>query len=351
MKKSKFIFFILTAIVYSKAFLHAETVVAQYTDHSVHDTTFYEVYPGKVTTRFYFSQKYTSFTVQAPGVTENLKFRPNTTLNMGIGATYHNFSLNLAYGFGFLNNDTEKGETKYLDLQTHYYPGKWSIDFFGQFYKGYYLMPKGYASNSPGNYYQRPDLDVTHVGLAAYRILNNKKFSYNAAIVQNEWQKKSAGSFLVGGEMYYTVIKGDSALVPRNIENGYPQAGINKIGFFSFGPGLGYAYTLVVQKHFFITGSLTVNLNLGFSTESAYIYNGNATYVNPASIYRFAAGYNSRTWNVSVNWIGNRVPFRGESTSKNYLLQTGNYRIILSKKIDPGKKLKKLLAPIDKLLR
>ena len=101
MKNNKFIFFILTATVFSKALLHAETVVAQSTDFSGHDTTFYEVYPGKVTTRFYFSQKYTTFTAQAPGGTEDLKFRPNTTLNMGVGATYHNFSLNLAYGFGF----------------------------------------------------------------------------------------------------------------------------------------------------------------------------------------------------------------------------------------------------------
>jgi hypothetical protein len=349
LNKKEFLIFIITINTFALFF--SKTIIAQSNKKSVNDTAFYIIYPEKITTRFYFSQKYTSFTAQASGATADLKYRPNTTLNMGIGATYHNFSLNLAVGFGFLNNDAEKGKTKYLDLQSHMYPGKWSFDLFAQLYKGYYLKPKGYASNDPARYYQRPDIDVNHFGIAAYRIRNNKRFSYNAAIIQNEWQKRSAGSLLYGAEIYYTVIKGDSAFVPTNISNRYPQAGINNLNFFSIGPGVGYAYTLVVQKHFFATGSLTLNMNLGFSAEKSNTGKANKTYVNPTSIFRLAAGYNSSSWNVSANWIANRVPFRGASSSNNYLMETGNYRIILAKKITPGKKTKKLLTPLDRILK
>jgi hypothetical protein len=54
--------------------------------------------------------------------------------------------------------------------------------------------------------------------------LNPQRFSFNAAMTQNEWQKKSAGSFMIGGLVYYGQIKGDSSLVPKQVENSFPKA-------------------------------------------------------------------------------------------------------------------------------
>ena len=59
------------------------------------DTTYYVYFPGSITARLYTSQKYTSFTLKNKGA-KDIRFRPNTTFNLGVGATYHNFSLNLA---------------------------------------------------------------------------------------------------------------------------------------------------------------------------------------------------------------------------------------------------------------
>lgn len=39
---------------------------------------------------------------------------------------------------------------------------------------------------------------------------------------------------------------------------------INKINYFSIGPGIGYAYTLSLFHHIFFTGSLTGDLNFSF---------------------------------------------------------------------------------------
>ena len=328
--------------------LNPVTGVAQ--NNHGNDISFFVTYPKMLTMRFYFSQKYVAFTLQGAGKNNDLQYRPNTTLNMGVGATYHNFSLNLAYGFGFLNQDKEKGKTKYLDLQGHFYPNKWAVDWFGELYKGYYLHPKGFAATGAGNYYTRPDAKVTLFGIAAYRVMNAAKFSYNAAIIQNEWQKKSAGSLLLGAETYYGVMKADSAWVPSALKNNYAQSGINTIKFFSFGPGVGYAYTLVVDQHVFIMGSLALNLNLGFSTEAGTAAKSNKIALNPESVFRMAAGYNSSTWNLSANWVGNRLPITGKSSTNNYLVETGNYRIILAKKIMPGPKLKKPLSKIDRFL-
>jgi hypothetical protein len=192
----------------------------------------------KITGRYYFSQKYTALEIKRNNkTTPRLRYTPNTTLNMGIGATYGFFTLNLAFGFGFLNRGEEqKGKTKYWENQGHMYGRKWGYDFYAQFYKGYYLYPKGLGSNDPNLYYIRPDIKFNLFGFAPFRILNDRKFSYRAAMVQNEWQKRSAGSFLLGGEIYYGIVKADSALVPDAMAMLYKQQGIHKIQFFEMGP-------------------------------------------------------------------------------------------------------------------
>ncbi len=105
------------------------------------------------------------------------------------------------------------------------------------------------------------------------------------------------------------------------------------------GPGIGYAYTLVIQQHFFITGSLIANLDLDFSSEKGINEDKNYITLNPATVFKTAIGYNSSTWDISCNWVGNAIWFKGASSAK-YLLQTGNYRIILAKKIMRRSKLK-----------
>jgi hypothetical protein len=76
------------------------------------DTSYIQTYDSLITTRFFFSRKYTSILVGGPGNLANLKYRPNSTLNMGVGATYRWFTLNLAYGFPFLNPERGRGKTR-----------------------------------------------------------------------------------------------------------------------------------------------------------------------------------------------------------------------------------------------
>lgn len=310
------------------------------------DTTYYVYFPESITGRFYLSQKYTSFDIKSDQA-KDLHYLPNTTLNMGIGGTWHNFSLNLAYGFGFLNQDDDKGKTKYLDLQSHLFQPRWATDLYGQFYKGYHLSPGGFAAKPGENYYYRPDIKVTLIGMSQYYIFNSTRFSYRAAFIQNEWQKKSAGTFLVGAEAYYGVLNGDSALVPKTIEDGYSEKGIHRVNYLSIGPGAGYAYTLVVDRHLYFTGSLTGNLNFSYSNKSKYDKHDHNVNLNLASQFKVAAGYNGRNWNISANYIANDLPFKGSDAGNKYFIRTGNYRFIIGKRFMPGKKIQKTLSPLN----
>ena len=140
-----------------------------------YDSTYYTSYAEKLTCRFYLSQKYTTFSFRniENGVT--LNYKPNTTLNMGVGATYKWATLNLAYGFGFLNSDSDKGETQYLDLQWHVFARKFTIDMLGQFYKGFYLDNEK-VTKALGHYYTRPDLAIYEIGVSSQYILNHRRF-------------------------------------------------------------------------------------------------------------------------------------------------------------------------------
>ncbi|MEO7923371.1 MAG: DUF4421 domain-containing protein [Chitinophagaceae bacterium] len=302
----------------------------------INDPSYYETLPEKLTGRVYLAQKFLKFTIPSSSSLADIEYKANTKLNLGVGVTYHNFSINVFYGFAFLNRDTAKGTTKGLDLQLHLYPRKWAIDLLVLLPKGYHLEPKGFAT-TPNKYYYRKDVELKLLGISAYQVPNKEKFSYRAAITQNEWQKKSAGSPLYGGILYYGTVRGDSALVPKIIEANFPQKGITNLNFMAIGAGVGYAYTLVMDQHFFITASAVGNLDLTFTSEDAGSVKKRKTSVGPSVVAKGAVGYNSADWSVSVNGLGSAFWTKGAASPKNYYLPTGSIRLAVSKKFNVKK--------------
>ncbi|HEY4154530.1 MAG TPA: DUF4421 domain-containing protein [Puia sp.] len=317
-----------------------------------HDTAYYRTYRDQVTTRAYLSRKYTVLRFDPPGESPKFVYNPNTSLNLGIGATYHAFTLNIGIGISKFNPGEIKGKTRYLDLQGHFYARKWNIDVLGEFYRGYYLTPKGLAAPPGESYYTRRDLGLGLLGLAFYRSLNDRRFSYQAGLLQNEWQKKSAGSVLVGGEIYYGSVHADSTLVPAELDSGYGKQNINRVHFFEIGPGIGYAYTLVIGQHFYALASVTVNLALRFSTEYSDPRGRyrSKTDFTPNDIIHAGLGYNTAKWGLTALWVSDRLNVRGGSSGYQYGVATGNYRLIFARRFKVNRKVKKVLAPIPDII-
>lgn len=314
------------------------------------DTAFVKAYDQEITGRLYLSQKYTSIQVPGTATIPSFRYRPNTTLNLGIGATYRSFSLNLAYGFPGLNGDgTERGKTRYLDLQAHLYGRKWVIDFYGQFYKGYYLSPRDYIRGYQG-FYIKPDMRVRLIGASAYYAFNNKRFSYRAGLIQNEWQTKSAGTFLLGGDVHYGVINSDSTIIPEEIAAQFPQGNVKRLRFINIGPGGGYAYTFVYKRNWFATASLTVNLPIDFGKESTHDSEADKISVSPNFTYRIAVGYNSRRWVYTASVVNSTVTTDGVSNEGIYAIRTGNYRVTVARRFTLNRKARKIMKPINDVL-
>lgn len=108
----------------------------------------------------------------------------------------------------------------------------------------------GYHESGDGQYYLIDPMYVKVVSLDAYYLLNGKRFSYCAAYDQSVFQKRSAGSFMVGAMYYKSTI----------IYDNNPDADfilmmndIGKIKQYQFAIGPGYAYNFVPCKGLLIS--------------------------------------------------------------------------------------------------
>lgn len=310
--------------------------------NAVHDTSFFETFDGYFTGRFYFSNKFvTPDFIPANNKQNIVSYRPNTPITMGVGATYQWLTLNLAYGFKFLNQyKSNRGETRYLDLQSHSYGRRGVIDFYGQLYKGFYLKP---VSANPSNYYTRPDIGITQIGGQYEHLFNWRKFSYRAAMLQSERQLKSAGSFTTGFEANFTIISADSSFVPSRL----PYAGmpaLSRIRHIEFGPLVGYAYTLVLWQNVFVHANVTGYADINFTKATIPQGAEHTTVIRPDFAYRFAAGINRPQWAAAITWINNQL-----NTPVNYYRYrqtSGLLRLTFNYRLPVGPKLEKWVRPV-----
>ncbi|MGX5817426.1 DUF4421 domain-containing protein [Chitinophaga lutea] len=272
------------------------------------DTNYVENHAEDLTFRLYGSRKFTYFDMNDRNLKKEVMYRPNSNNNVGFGANYKWLGLNIGFKLPFLNNDDDKyGSTRYLDLQSHLYLRRMVVDFYGQYYEGYYESDRRGIAGGPSTVTAiRPDIRSLDWGLNVQYIFNADRFSYRAAFLQNEYQKKSAGSLMAGGEIFSWDVQGDSSLVPFEMR---------EMGFFEGSPfkrtravgiaaNIGYAYTLVIRKHFFITASLLasggVNQTIFRFSDGRPSDKGWGWLFN--NTVRFAAGYNSSKFFAGIHY-------------------------------------------------
>ncbi len=310
-------------------------------------TPYYETFPELLPTRFFFSQKYTAVRINDRAEKTTFTYFPNTTLNMGVGVTYKLFTLNLAFGFGFLNPNVGQGDSRWLDLQAHAYPKSMVIDLFGQFYQGYHLLPAGTAAPAHQSFYVRPNMVVNKIGASVQHLFNAEKFSYRAAFLQSEIQRKSAGSFLLGFEMYGGRVVDDSSLVPSVLLQDKDR-NYRNMEFMDLGPNVGYAYTLIIWQYFFITASASTNLGFGYTKLESDHRRNTQWGFSPNYFLRGFVGYNSERWSINTNYVHNGVRLARNQDFNNSVM-TGNYRINFVYRFNRGPRVNRYLKKIDSI--
>lgn len=276
------------------------------------DTAYMADYTYSLTTRLFLSFQNATLLIHPAGEqAAAIVYRPNVNVRVGIAGFWRWFGLGLSIDNPFYKTDrTAYGKTSTIDLRVNAFGRSIAGELFFQQYKGFYLD----SPEAPdGSHYIVPDMQTMSIGIAGYWIYNAGRFSVRAAFIQNERQKKSAGSLLVRPAFIYYRISSDQGIIPPGVMEKY-HAPLNKQivkgTFYSVELAPGYAYTLVFLKNLYFTAAVFPGVAAQFSS-----------YSNDVDIYddfefafqlsgRFAVGYNSDKWFIggSVQSGFNEIP-------------------------------------------
>ncbi|RLD67959.1 MAG: hypothetical protein DRI84_01075 [Bacteroidetes bacterium] len=301
---------------------------------------YYYDYSNMLGLFLYAKQKYNSFTVYDPLSKTTLEYTPNKQLNMGFGFHYKWLGIGIALNFGFVNNDDDAyGKTTRLDWQSNMYMKRAVFDFYLQYYKNFYLEnPQNVFSGWKGDNkpYVRPDIASASIGLGGMYVFNYQRFSYKAAFLQTAIQKKTAGSFLLGAQVFYQELEGDSSLFPSNTDFDTLGPVISHSALY-FGLVSAYAYNIVVLKHYFISLSLSATIQFGKTAsmlETGEIYGGYMPVLHFQP--RVAVGINKVKWYAGASFV--RDSFveitDGNASEFNFSFRSGNFRIFLGRRFN-----------------
>jgi hypothetical protein len=303
--------------------------------NSTFDTAYVESHPEQINVRLYLSRKFTNFVLRVPDENRKYVYQPNSGLNLGVGITHQRFTLNLAAPLGFLNPNRYEDWPRFLDLQSHVYPRRMIIDFFGQFYRGYSIR-NDFLKNSTENYL-REDMRLNSVGINFHYLFQGERISLAAAFNQSAIQKKSAFSPFLGFEVYGGSMKGDSLLLPST-EN-LDLLNFNRSNYFQFGPNAGAAATLVFGKGFYVTAVGSVNLSVGFAEwENRIEYRKWGSV--PTYYARVFLGYNNHKFSINANAVYKNLNLI-KVESFDQAVNTGNIRFNIIYKLAAGPRFEK----------
>lgn len=326
----------------------------QPTDRNRFDSLYVRDYSHILTVRAYISTKYNTLQLTAGNGAKDLLFRPNNKVNFGVGASYRSLTLNIGVGIPGVNKDQDKyGETRYLDAQANVYTKHWATNIFLQRFKGYYLdtYTKEELGWQQATFYPtRPDLVQFNLGASTVHIFNNDRFSYRAAFNQDAWQRRSQGSFLAGGYLTYFHLRADSSLVPTQLLPQFVDGlQIRRGGFLDIGPSAGYAYTLVLGEHVFITASMVFGAGLSFQRAATVVATAREDLRTVAGLgwhgqFRAGAGYNSARYFIGFSFNQENIGYLIDERSS-FHWGVGNFRFNVAKRFgDPA-------AVLDRKLR
>lgn len=170
--------------------------------------------------------------------------------------------IGITYIFKFTNDyldTTTRIKSGFKQFQLNIYgKRKFGFEAFYQDYSRFYFHYKGDQILSK-NY--NADIRAYQFGVSGIFINNWKKFSYNAAFNQNQFQKKSTGSSLTVFSLRYNEISSRN-LIPDSVKKyfqEYPDLNSNRNYSFVFQQG--YAYNLV-RNSFYFSNALFIGVGL-----------------------------------------------------------------------------------------
>ena len=176
--------------------------------------------------------------IHAKGTVNNVysKYDLHTRRNVSVGLEVNYCDLAVAFT---LNPDKLRGIYDDYELNLEYHGNKFSVDF--NYLRSTSL--KGDIKLGNIDHLDEEGLRMNSVNASAYYVFNHRKFSYPAALYQNYYQVRSAGSWLAGISFQAGSIKTTDELKARS-----PLAPEVHLKSLNIALGGGYGYNLVLGQ-------------------------------------------------------------------------------------------------------
>lgn len=325
---SGLIFILFTWSQTNAQYLHPDSLMSRveelgnYLLYRNHDTSYIQNHGDKFSVKLIGVNKFNYFIARDSKNDASIKFRPDRRLNLGVGLSYKWFAFDLAFNVG-ITEDSDFINSKYVDISGTIFSSKQFISASYQYYYGYQMSKiKGVEPEEIPNSSIRDDIRTIHFGLQYFFAFNYDKFSLKSSFIHNEIQKKSAGSFVLGAGFGLYTISADSSIVPSSIQPNFDEAmHLTELNVTKASVGFGYMYTLILQKHFYVTLSLIpgLGLNLGdYKTEFRKPYD---THLFIGLKTMNSIGYNSERMFGGIQFSSN---FFRTSVEKKLNVHTGH---------------------------
>ena len=232
-------------------------------------------FPEKVTLRTSLINTSNAFRITDKETGVTLKLEPNVRQYLGFSALFRSVELDLGFAPEFIRENKDNDNSKLFNLNFRMFLGQWmqTLDLYSQ--KGFKIEGVGESDNFL-------DFKTFTIGGSTGYIFNNK-FSFRAIGFQNEWQKKSAGSFIPRLFYYHTSFK--------------PAPSVDKISSFDVAVTPGYYYNFVIEKHFLI--GLGAGAGIGVNVNT--FEEDTLTSILFEYVGRLSVGYNSEHFFAGMN--------------------------------------------------
>jgi hypothetical protein len=260
-----------------------------------------------------------------------MRLEPNGVISLGAGFNFKGIGLGLGIGIPSSSKSNEKyGKTRRIDMQLSILSKRVGGDAYFQAYKGYFCSnPNDFIEWNETYYPQLPDMQTISVGLSVFYIFNNNRYSHKAAISRTQVQKKSAGSFTAGLFATYDDVSTEKGFVPAEFPD---SVGVNfdlsAYRYIATGINLGYAYTWVISKSFFLNLSAIPGFgykNVRLTNSSGELRQDDATHAQ--LLVRGAIGYDSRK--VYAGFTASSLIRNMKYKEYNADLSTENFRLFV----------------------
>ena len=243
----------------------------------------------------------------------SVELTPNIERKLNLNFTYKILDFSIGFTPNFLKSDRAQNKSQNFNFNFRFKYKQWAQSFLIMNQKGFYL-----DLDDKANFYYPQFRSIKIGGATSY--VFNKNYSYQTLFNPDEWQVKSAGSFIQHFSIYYTNLKS---------LNKADHFDIN-IYSITFSPS--YYYNWVIHKNFLVGAGI----NLGIGT--------NIINRDLEPLFEFSnnikIGYNTDKFFTSVGFNGTSLLFETKKQSYNNTFDAIKFEV--GYRFDPPKKAKKL---------